>query len=72
MVKEELIDGVRCFLRKPYIPIYSVMPDFMSGIHDLKSIFISTKSWMAGTSPAMTAGAMARVSNRKRMPQGCG
>jgi hypothetical protein len=35
------------------IVINSVMPDFMSGIHDLKTIFIS-KSWMAGASPAMT------------------
>jgi len=35
------------------------MPDFMSGIHDLKYILISIKSWMAGTRPAMTAVAVA-------------
>jgi hypothetical protein len=31
----------------------AVMPGFMPGIHDLAAVRIS-KTWMAGTSPAMT------------------
>ena len=35
------------------IVIHGVMPDFMSGIHDLK-ITLLTKSWMAEINSAMT------------------
>jgi hypothetical protein len=34
------------------------MPGFMPGIHDLTAA-PDSKTWMAGTSPAMTGGAMA-------------
>jgi hypothetical protein len=36
------------------IHVLNVMPDFMSGIHDLRIALIS-KSWMPATSAGMTA-----------------
>jgi hypothetical protein len=52
-------------LEESLIHVLNVMPDFMSGIHDLKIIY-KTKSWMAGASPAMTWVDVANASVKKQ------